>query len=727
MMQENKKVEQAFELQDLLTTLQDLALAFNVGCVLTDEKGTMLQDYINAPAYIKRYRSQSINQAIILEGIAEAKPLVKGNEEAGVRLFTSPMGLSFLIVELELRKNGLHKVIVGPLRVDAYYFTENTYKEIADNHGWNFEEYLDTLRSLPYFTMVTLEHLSNVIRQLLQQFVQTSNPKALSQRIQKIEDRIAWFFHHIPDGMILFNRTNGKIIDANAASQRMLGFERTDFLEKSIEDFYLNANVVWNTDYILNLLAQHEIEKIDIRWKHANGSEVFAETYFTWLSPTEPDIMIAILKDITFRIEMDKQQEEEKKSLVQIVEERTRELLELNIKLRSYNNLLQAKNQKIREANLIKDVFLANISHELRTPLNSVIGFAQLLGMKVKGDDEKDKVHRILSSAEHLLSLINELLELSEMASGRFAIEKSSIKLTPLIGDSLRLLEVPIRHKALKVFQEIDPLVETVISDRFRLKQILFNLLSNAVKYSNPQGTIYVRCKPDESEGQVVFEIQDFGLGINKEDHERIFTEFYQAEPTMTRDQEGLGIGLAITRKLVELLGGYIWVHSVPGEGSTFYFTLPLDSEKLSINRIAEETPGSYIRNEKIEVKKQSRILVVEDSPSNLHLMEEILSEMGNIQILTAQNGDETLICANERPLNLILIDLRLEQEDGLEIVRTLRSNPKTKYIPIIAISAYITPGIDQQAMDAGCSHFIPKPIKDLNEFYEIIQSYINE
>ena len=233
--------------------------------------------------------------------------------------------------------------------------------------------------------------------------------------------------------------------------------------------------------------------------------------------------------------------------------------------------------ESIKRANALKDQFLANVSHELRTPLNSIIGFSELLKEQLVGPLNEKQLHyvqNILQSAEHLLSIINDILDLSKVEAGMMEVKPEVISLKDLIESSLTMVGERAAKHRISLSMEIGEGIGTVRTDPTRLKQILFNLLSNAVKFTPDGGSVSVKAR--KLDGEIQISVSDTGIGIPKEKMEEIFEPFVQLDGSLSRRYEGTGLGLALTRRLVELLGGRIWVESQLGKGSAFHFTIPV-------------------------------------------------------------------------------------------------------------------------------------------------------
>ncbi|MEE9292082.1 MAG: ATP-binding protein [Acidobacteriota bacterium] len=397
------------------------------------------------------------------------------------------------------------------------------------------------------------------------------------------------------------------------------------------------------------------------------------------------------------------------------VHERTRELEIVNQKL-------QRSNSDLTRANALKSEFLANMSHELRTPLNAIIGFSELLLERTFGsmnEEQRDYVADILSSGRHLLQLINDILDLSKIEAGKMGLQRDLFEVAPVVEEAIAMVKIQAGQKGLDLQNDVrDPDLE-LYGDRSKLKQILYNLLSNAVKFTLAGGLIRVSGGRDGA--RLRFSVTDSGIGIPDKDRDRIFDAFTQVDGSYSRSYQGTGLGLTLVKKFVEMHGGELWLESTEGEGSSFGFTIPDRSD-------GQETgPGDSPRAESDELRRSEPswmdrfdgrarvILVVEDNPSNMKLVSELLRKEGH-HVLAASSGEKALEIIREVHPDLVLMDIQLPGMDGLQITRMLKDDPETAAIPVVALTAHAMQADEDRARDAGCVGFIAKPF-DTREF----------
>ena len=397
---------------------------------------------------------------------------------------------------------------------------------------------------------------------------------------------------------------------------------------------------------------------------------------------------------------------------------------DLERKVRERTDELEILNQKLKEsnaelirANNLKSEFLANMSHELRTPLNAIIGFSELLlehGERSLADSQREYVGDILSSGRHLLELINDILDLSKIEAGKMRLALDEFDLGQVAEEALMILRVEASRKDIRLEAELEPAARDIVADRSKLKQILTNLLSNAVKFTPPGGR--VRLAAARRQERLEIRVEDTGIGIRKEDQERIFAAFIQVDGSYARKYQGTGLGLTLVKRFVEMHGGSITVESAVGKGSTFCVTLPTSARQ----ELPETVPAGVPEAEDdgagtaAACRGGESILVVEDNPANLRLAREILAARG-YRVLEAASGEEALDTLRYIHPDLILMDLQLPGMDGLTVARRLKGDPATRHIPTVALTAHVMAGDDSRALEAGCVGYIPKPIDTLS------------
>jgi PAS domain S-box-containing protein len=390
------------------------------------------------------------------------------------------------------------------------------------------------------------------------------------------------------------------------------------------------------------------------------------------------------------------------------------------------------------KANDAKLDFLSRMSHELRTPLNAILGFGQLLEIEELGARQQESVDQIISAGRHLLHLVNEVLDISRIESGRFSFEFEPLAVEDLLGEAIDLMRplASAEGLAITISPPAMPGSAHVLGDHQRVRQVLLNLLSNAVKYNRPGGEVRVCAVPAPDGRSVRLEVVDTGVGIPAENLPRLFTPFDRlgAENTPV---EGSGIGLALSKRLMEAQGGQLGVRSTEGKGSTFWIDLPVaaapaaESSRLRFDEASHPLPAGPAASPANGIPAaedgllRRTILYIEDNEQNRRLMELLLSQRPRLRLVTASRGGEGLDLARQQHPDLILLDVHLPDTSGEQVLNALRADASTRQTPIVVVSADATP-IRQASLRAlGANDYLTKPF-NVKEFLGVVDTYLN-
>ncbi|MDH5544025.1 MAG: ATP-binding protein [Gammaproteobacteria bacterium] len=476
----------------------------------------------------------------------------------------------------------------------------------------------------------------------------------------------------------LLHDKEGRILDVNKSAITSLGYSREELLNMRINDIEIGIQndilpSTWAT------LTQGDAVTVSGLHRRKDGSTLPVELKLTLITEQEKPLILALSRDVTER--------------------------------KRYEDALKQAHDEAQQASRAKSEFLSRMSHELRTPMNIILGFAQLLELEELTHEQKENIHEILRAGNHLLELINEILDLSRVEAGKLSISIEPVSLSLTIEDILQALAPLVGNQLITLSRTIDGVkthsfIESqeiyVLADKTRLRQVIFNLLSNAIKYNQENGQIIIDVT--SSDTRVCISISDSGNGIAKQDLPSLFKPFNRLNAEHS-NIEGTGIGLVITKRLIELMQGEIGVESEEGKGSTFWFELPRSDA-------AEAHTDQTSRNSTFNSKTlQGRILYIDDNSLNIFLVRKYLTKFSDLEVLSAENALEGIEKATNNKPDLILLDINLPEISGFEVFKRLRNIPETKDIPIIALSANALPSQIQKAMDCGFDDYLTKPV----------------
>ncbi|MBI3896241.1 MAG: response regulator [Acidobacteria bacterium] len=508
------------------------------------------------------------------------------------------------------------------------------------------------------------------------------------EEVKQSEAKFRGLLNSASDGIVVINHA-GQIVLVNPEIEKIFDYEGKELLGRTMEILVPNHLQEVHRDHRAQYFqnprpmkgADRRAAGISFSGRRRDGGEFPISISLSPLRTEEGLLVMAIIRDIT---EIQRYQEE----------------------LKQKNQELEIRNLEVIRANQLKSQFLASMSHELRTPLNSILGFSELLSETAAGSlNEKQSryVNHIRTGGQHLLQLINDILDLSKIEAGRLELNLENFSVAEMLPEVLSIIRPQAMEKKIGVENRV-PTDLVVYADRLRLKQILYNLLSNAVKFTAERGKVGIQASPTGNFAQ--FTVVDTGIGIPPEELDSVFEEFHQVGTTTKGVREGTGLGLAITRRLIDQHGGKIWVESELGQGSRFHFTLPTGIEARQV--VAETLERIPLFSSSVSPRRNKPLLlVVDDELQARELLVNYLEPEGYATV-TASSGPEALALAKTLHPDAITLNMLMPGKSGWETLYELKNNPATSTIPIIIVSV-----VDRKEMGfaLGAADYLVKPV----------------
>lgn len=507
-----------------------------------------------------------------------------------------------------------------------------------------------------------------------------------------VEDKLRWaeesfrlMVESVTDYAIVMLDPEGCVVSWNSGAERIQGYQAEDIVGQHFSRFYLEEDVV-------NGKAQSDLEKVrangrfeDEGWRvRKDGSSFWANVIYTTIRDQFGNL----------------------RGFAKLTRDQTENR-------QAESALIDAKSAA-EKANRAKSDFLSSMSHELRSPLNAILGFAQLMESDSPSPtpSQAANIKQILQGGWYLLELIDEILDLAVIESGRLALSLESVSISEVMIECQAMIEPQAKKRGIRMSFPPRAFDNFVKVDRTRFKQVLINLLSNAIKYNRTDGTVVVACATIAPE-RIRISVADTGVGLSAEKLAQLFQSFNRLGQEAGAE-EGTGIGLVVTKRLVELMGGEIGVESSIGVGSIFWIELTAAASPQSGAGITESTPVVQVQVHNDAPLRT--LLYVEDNQANLKLVEQLIARRPDMRLLSAEDGHLGVEIARAFLPEVILMDINLPGISGIEAMQILRKDPLTAHIPVVALSANAIPHDIVKGLEAGFFRYLTKPIK-VNEF----------
>lgn len=566
---------------------------------------------------------------------------------------------------------------------------------------------------------------SSIVEDFHTKYILVSIRDITTRKLEEEENRNLAYIVESSDDAILAKDMNGIICSWNNGAEKVYGYKKEEIIGKHISSIIPKESKDSAEMFLSKIKNGEKIDHYETIRRKKSGEIINISVTISPIYNEKGNIIGAstIGRDITETKLKEREIAEKYEELSAVYEELTATEEELRT---NYEELEEAK-EVADKANMAKSQFLANMSHEIRTPMNGILGVAQLLEFTNLNEQQIEYLDILKTSSNHLLDIINNILDISKIESGKFQLNFDKFDIRDVVDMITKEVSVIAHKKGIEIMYYLDPFIkQELVGDVMRLNQILINLMNNAIKFTD-YGHVYLKVKKigeDVNKIKLEFSIEDTGIGIEDDFKDKIFKIFTQSETTYTKKYGGTGLGLAISKELVRMMKGDIWFETKIGKGSTFYFTAEFSlGEKYIISEKDEDNRRNILKENKAVEHKI--ILVVEDNEINKKIVYGFLKQLG-YKYISASNGKEAVDILEENSVDLVLMDIQMPILDGYEATEIIRKKEASlgKHTPIIAMTAYAMIGDREKFIKCGMDNYISKPFS-IDSLDEILKNSI--
>ncbi|MCB1192894.1 MAG: PocR ligand-binding domain-containing protein [Leptospiraceae bacterium] len=620
-------------------------------------------------------------------------------------------GLWDIVTPIFIEKNHVATLFLGQFFYENEEPDVEFFQEQAKSIGVDPKQYLESLRLIPRFSREKMNPIIEYCTEFVNHLVDMSLKKTkqleaerenAKTAIQKTEIKYKKIYDKTPVMLYSIN-PDGHIITVNNHFLRVLGYSQSEVIGKRSTEFLTKESQERAVSVLEEFWQTGKVEKIEYQMVKKSGEiiDVLLSADMEYDNQGKPFHSLAYVVDVTEQKKME--------------------------------NALRLAKSEAEESNRAKSEFLATMSHEIRTPLNAILGFTELLSNIVSEKQHRNYLEIIYSSGKNLLTLINDILDLAKIESGKIILEPVAVNLKIFLDEIIQIFSLNAKQKNLELTLELSQsLPDFILIDEMRLRQVLFNIIGNATKFTqNGYIKVQANAKPltsENSQFEIRIVVEDSGIGISIPDQKMIFEAFSQSNLHRIKKFGGTGLGLTISKRLIEMMGGQISFQSIENHGSTFEICLNKVYKVQNDTKIQEKEYGEtdnsnhlinnldfkniQKRNKNIaysnEYQHLPSILIVDDEPINIHLLESIFNELYMVEYATS--GKIALEWVENREFDLILLDIMMPNMDGFEVCKRLKANPKTRDIPIIFLTARMDTKSILKGFRLGAVDYITKP-----------------